>query len=55
MLKIGMDLPKSRYAYTLEEALEAAKEIGFPLIIRASYTLAGGEVVLLIILMNLRP
>ncbi|MBX7491385.1 carbamoyl-phosphate synthase large subunit [Helicobacter turcicus] len=42
MLKIGMDLPKSRYAYTLEEALQAAKEIGFPLIIRASYTLAGG-------------
>lgn len=42
MLKIGMDLPKSRYAYTLEEALDAAREIGFPLIIRASYTLAGG-------------
>ena len=42
MLKIGMDLPKSRYAYTIEEALEAAKEIGFPLIIRASFTLAGG-------------
>ncbi|MCH5314164.1 MAG: carbamoyl-phosphate synthase large subunit [Helicobacter sp.] len=42
MLKIGMDLPKSRYAYTEEEALNAAKEIGFPLIIRASYTLAGG-------------
>ncbi len=42
MLKIGMDLPKSRYAYALEEALSAAKEIGFPLIIRASYTLAGG-------------
>ncbi len=42
MLKIGMDLPKSRYAYSLEEAMEAAREIGFPLIIRASYTLAGG-------------
>lgn len=42
MLKIGMDLPKSCYAYTLQEALEAAKEIGFPLIIRASFTLAGG-------------
>ena len=42
MLKIGMDLPKSRYAYTLEETLNAAKEIEFPLIIRASYTLAGG-------------
>ncbi len=42
MLKIGMDLPKSRYAYSMEEAMEAAREIGFPLIIRASYTLAGG-------------
>jgi carbamoyl-phosphate synthase large subunit len=42
MIKIGMDLPKSRYAYNLEEALVAANEIGFPLIIRASFTLAGG-------------
>lgn len=42
MLKIGMDLPISRYAYNMEEALSAAEEIGFPLIIRASYTLAGG-------------
>ncbi|MDR0468247.1 MAG: carbamoyl-phosphate synthase large subunit [Campylobacteraceae bacterium] len=42
MIKIGMDLPKSRYAYNLEEARIAAEEIGFPLIIRASYTLAGG-------------
>ncbi|MCF6172190.1 MAG: carbamoyl-phosphate synthase large subunit, partial [Campylobacteraceae bacterium] len=42
MIKIGMDLPKSRYAYNLEEAEKAAEEIGFPLIIRASYTLAGG-------------
>ncbi|MDR0664205.1 MAG: carbamoyl-phosphate synthase large subunit [Helicobacteraceae bacterium] len=42
MLKIGMDLPKSRYAYNLHEAIEATETIGFPLIIRASYTLAGG-------------
>ncbi len=42
MLKIGMDLPVSKYAYTMDEAIAAAKEIGFPLIIRASYTLAGG-------------
>jgi len=42
MIKIGMDLPKSKYAYNMDEALQAAKEIGFPLIIRASYTLAGG-------------
>jgi carbamoyl-phosphate synthase large subunit len=42
MIKIGMDLPHSRYAYNMDEALEAADEIGFPLIIRASFTLAGG-------------
>lgn len=42
MIKIGMDLPRSHYAYNEEEALNAAKEIGFPLIIRASFTLAGG-------------
>jgi len=42
MIKIGMDLPISRYAYNMDEAMQAAKEIGFPLIIRASYTLAGG-------------
>ncbi len=42
MIKIGMDLPKSKYAYNMEEAVLAAEEIGFPLIIRASYTLAGG-------------
>lgn len=42
MQRIGMDLPHSRYAYNMPEALEAAKEIGFPIIIRASFTLAGG-------------
>ncbi len=42
MLKIGMDLPISQYAYNMDEALEAVKQIGFPVIIRASYTLAGG-------------
>ncbi len=42
MIKLGMDLPHSRYAYNMDEALSAAEEIGFPLIIRASFTLAGG-------------
>ncbi len=41
MKKIGMDLPKSAYAYDYEEAERAAAEIGFPLMIRASYTLGG--------------
>ena len=42
MLKIGMDLPFSMYAYNMDDALKAAKKIGFPIIIRASFTLAGG-------------
>jgi carbamoyl-phosphate synthase large subunit len=41
MKKIGLDLPRSGLAYTLGEALEVAKEIGFPLIIRPSFTLGG--------------
>ena len=42
MVKIGMDLPKSANAYSVEEAIKVAKEIGFPVISRASFTLAGG-------------
>jgi carbamoyl-phosphate synthase large subunit len=42
MIKIGMDLPKSSNAYTVDEAIKVAKEIGFPVISRASFTLAGG-------------
>ena len=42
MIKIGMDLPKSSNAYTVDEAIQKAKEIGFPVISRASFTLAGG-------------
>jgi carbamoyl-phosphate synthase large subunit len=42
MIKIGMDLPISEYAYNMDEAMEIAKRIGFPLIVRASFTLAGG-------------
>lgn len=41
MLKIGMDLPKSMYAYNIEDANKVANDIGFPLIIRASYTMGG--------------
>ncbi len=42
MIKIGMDLPKSANAYSVEEAIEVVKEIGFPVISRSSFTLAGG-------------
>ncbi len=39
--KIGLDLAKSATAHTLDEAVKIAKEIGFPLIVRAAYTLGG--------------
>jgi carbamoyl-phosphate synthase large subunit len=41
MKKIGLDLPRSETAHTLEEAIRLAKDIGFPVISRASFTLAG--------------
>jgi len=41
MIKIGLDVPRSAFAYSLPEAKEAAEKIGFPLIIRPSYTLGG--------------
>jgi carbamoyl-phosphate synthase large subunit len=41
MKKIGLDLPRSGLAYSLDEAMEVAKAIGFPLIIRPSFTLGG--------------
>ncbi len=41
MIKIGLDVPKSQVVHTLQEAREALKEIGLPMIIRASYTLGG--------------
>lgn len=41
MGKIGLDVPKSRYIKSLDEAMAAVKEIGFPAIIRPSFTLGG--------------
>ena len=40
-LKVGLDLPKSSFAYNMEEAEAAVKDIGFPCIIRSSFTLGG--------------
>ncbi|MEW6101658.1 MAG: carbamoyl-phosphate synthase large subunit [Candidatus Omnitrophota bacterium] len=41
MIKIGLDLPKSGKAYNLKQAYDVALKIGFPLIIRPSFTLGG--------------
>ncbi|MCB9747149.1 MAG: carbamoyl-phosphate synthase large subunit [Candidatus Omnitrophica bacterium] len=39
--KIGLDVPRSAFAYNIVEARKAAEQIGFPVIVRASYTLGG--------------
>ena len=41
MQNIGLNIPVSGYAQTEEKALEIVKEIGFPIIIRPSFTLGG--------------
>ena len=38
---IGLDLPKGRFAYTDEEALRLVDDVGYPAIVRPSYTLGG--------------
>ncbi len=41
MEKIGLDVPKSGIAHTLQEATSLIDEIGFPAIIRPAFTLGG--------------
>ncbi len=41
MQKIGLDMPKSAIAHSMEEALQVQARIGFPTIIRPSFTMGG--------------
>ena len=41
MIEIGLDCPKAEVARTLEQALEVQAQVGFPTIIRPSFTLGG--------------
>ena len=41
MEKAGLDLPQSGVAHSLQEALDLSEGLGFPLIIRPSFTLGG--------------
>jgi len=42
MTEIGLDLPRSGFAYSIEEAMEVGQAIGLPAVVRASFTLGGG-------------
>ena len=41
MQKIGLDMPKSAVAHSMEEAHQVLPQIGFPAIIRPSFTMGG--------------
>ena len=41
MLKIGLDMPKSAIAHSLEEAHQVQARVGYPTIIRPSFTMGG--------------
>ena len=41
MTEIGLAVPESGFAYTLDDAVEVGARIGFPLIVRPSYILGG--------------
>jgi carbamoyl-phosphate synthase large subunit len=41
MLSAGIPIPKSKKANTVEEAVQAANEIGYPVMVRVAYTLGG--------------
>src|SRR5579884_3323964 len=41
MTEIGLEVPASGFAYSLDEALRVGNEVGYPLIVRPSYILGG--------------
>ena len=41
MKKIGLKVPESAIVHTVSDALAAAEDIGFPIIVRPSFTLGG--------------
>ena len=41
MARLGIEMPRSKPAYTVEEAEVIAQELGFPVVIRPAYTMGG--------------
>ncbi|MGD0339484.1 MAG: carbamoyl-phosphate synthase large subunit [Bacteroidota bacterium] len=41
MTRLGIDMPKSKAVYSVEDAEKVADELGYPVVIRPAYTLGG--------------
>jgi carbamoyl-phosphate synthase large subunit len=41
MIKIGLEMPRSDIAHSMDEALDVLNKLGFPIVIRPSFTLGG--------------
>lgn len=41
MARLGIEMPRSKPAYTVEEAEQIAQELGYPVVIRPAYTMGG--------------
>ena len=41
MLKIGLDMPKAAVAHSMEEAFQVQAQVGYPTVIRPSFTMGG--------------
>jgi len=41
MSRLGIDMPKSKITFSVEEAEEIAAELGYPVVIRPAYTMGG--------------
>ena len=41
MSRIGIDMPRSDIAYTVDEAVKISEKLGFPLVVRPAYTMGG--------------
>ena len=41
MAEIGLEVARSGYAYSIEDALDIVKRVGYPCVLRPSFTLGG--------------
>jgi carbamoyl-phosphate synthase large subunit len=41
MKRLGIEMPRSEIAYTVEEAEKIAERLGYPVVVRPAYTMGG--------------